>query len=372
MSTILHEPGARHGGHSQPLTSSGAADGPALPRPRGPVSAALLSLIEQEWPVDLRVLPDVEGWLDGSLDGWSGWPDPLTDDDLQLSLHVIYELSYRGFQGVDDRWEWDAGVLELRGQLEASFEQALRARVDATGLIDHARSVGEVLSRFRGPSLSQHMQDHGSLHEFRQFVIHRSAYQLKEADPHSWGIPRFSGPRKAALVEIQADEYGNGLPGETHADLFANVMASLGLDATYGAYLDQIPGSTLATGNLISLLGTQRRLRAALLGHLAGFEMTSVGPMARYLVAASRLGLDDGVRRFYEVHVEADDHHGELAANVLVGGDPTADGLDPAEICFGAAAMLVVEDTFTRHLLHSWAHERSSLLELDLDFDLDP
>jgi hypothetical protein len=47
---------------------------------------------------------------------------------------------------------------------------------------------------------------------------------------------------------------------------------------------------------------------------------------------------------------------------VLVGGDPQADDLDPTEICFGAAAMLVVEDRFARHLLHAWAHDRSSLL----------
>jgi hypothetical protein len=209
------------------------------------------------------------------------------------------------------------------------------------------------------------MEERGTIGQFREFAVHRSAYQLKEADPHSWGIPRFSGPRKAALIEIQSDEYGNGLPGEAHADLFADLMASLDLDPTYGSYLDRLPGVTLATGNLITMLGTQRRLRAALLGHLAGFELTSVAPMTRYLLAAMRLGLDEPVRRFYEVHVEADEHHGDLAARVLVGGDPGADGLDPAEICFGAAAMLVVEDRFARHLLHSWAHGRSSLLPED-------
>ena len=37
--------------------------------------------------------------------------------------------------------------------------------------------------------------------------MHRSAYQLKEADPHTWAIPRLSGSVKAALVEV---EWGAG------------------------------------------------------------------------------------------------------------------------------------------------------------------
>ena len=50
-----------------------------------------------------------------------------------------------------------------------------------------------------------------------EFIAHRSAYQLKEADPHSWAIPRLSGAPKAALVEIQADEYGGGRAERVHA-----------------------------------------------------------------------------------------------------------------------------------------------------------
>jgi Iron-containing redox enzyme len=52
--------------------------------------------------------------------------------------------------------------------------------------------------------------DRGTLAQLREFAIHRSAYQLKEADPHTWAIPRLTGAVKAAMVEIQADEYGDG------------------------------------------------------------------------------------------------------------------------------------------------------------------
>src|SRR5205807_8709536 len=134
-------------------------------------------------------------------------------------------------------------------------------------------------------------------------------YQLKEADPHTWAIPRLMGGPKSAMVEIQADEYGGGQPGQSHAELFADTMAGLGLDATYGSYLDLLPGTTLATVNLISLFGLHRRWRGALVGHLAVFEMTSVVPMSRYSAALRRLGVDHSARLFYDVHVEADAVH---------------------------------------------------------------
>ena len=38
-------------------------------------------------------------------------PDALTDEDLQLSLAVCYELHYRGFDEVADGWEWDPALL---------------------------------------------------------------------------------------------------------------------------------------------------------------------------------------------------------------------------------------------------------------------
>ena len=83
-----------------------------------------------------------------------------------------------------------------------------------------------------GPSLSRHVEREATLEQVREFLVHRSAYQLKEADPHSWAIPRLCGAPKAALVEIQADEYGGGRPERMHARLFADAMAALGLDAT--------------------------------------------------------------------------------------------------------------------------------------------
>ena len=46
--------------------------------------------------------------------------DPLADEDLQLALYCCYELHYRGFAGVDDRWEWEPSLLALRARARGS------------------------------------------------------------------------------------------------------------------------------------------------------------------------------------------------------------------------------------------------------------
>jgi hypothetical protein len=224
-----------------------------------------------------------------------------------------------------------------------------------------------LLERFGGPSLSSYTVERGTRWQFEEFMIHRSAYQLKEADPHTMGLARLvPGHRKSAFVEIQYDEYGSGRAGESHAELFASAMASAGLSPDYGHYLDVLPGVTLATGNLLGLFASRRELLGALVGHLAAFEMTSVVPMARYAEAARRLGLGADVRHFYDIHVVADTHHGDLARRFLLGDRRDADDLEPAQMVFGAHSLIQVEDRLARRLLEAWRAGRSSLLGADL------
>lgn len=287
--------------------------------------------------------------------------DVLGDDDLQLSLHVIYELSYRGYAGVDESSEQDEGVVRLRRAIERAMEAQLRdvvgpVPVGADGLLERLTGPSD------GPSLSGFLAHEPTWARMQEFAIHRSAYQLKEADPHSWALPRLSGLAKSAMVEIQTDEYGRGVPGQAHAELWATTMEELDLDPTYGRYVDLLPASTLATGNLIGLLGMQRRLLPALLGHLALFEMTSTGPMARYSSALRAVGVSERGRRFFDVHVVADAHHEVLARTDLVGGHLAEHPEDDAEIGFGALALMHVEGRFSAHLLDAFRSGTSSLL----------
>jgi len=191
--------------------------------------------------------------------------------------------------------------------------------------------------------------------------VHRSAYQLKEADPHSFAIPRLHGTPKAALLEVQFDEYGSGRAVRIHARLFADAMDELGLDARYGAYLDVIPGVTLATVNLMSLFGLHRRWRGAVVGHLALFEMTSSLPNRRYANALRRHGLGPRATAFFDEHVTADAVHEQVAAVDLAGGLVRQEPALAGDVLWGARCLLELEARWARHLLAAWGAGRTSL-----------
>jgi hypothetical protein len=322
-----------------------------LPDPRGPITEGLLDALARGRPAPPPPVADVSRSVD--------------DDDRQLALVLCYDLHFRGLPGVDDRREWDPGLIALRTALEDVWEEELRAEI---GSIDPPSRPGDVSRAIvalsdveRPPSLSRYLARRAGLAEFREFVIHRSIYTLREADPHSFVIPRLDGRAKSALLEIQADEYGGGRPERMHSAIFARTMRALGLDDGYGAYLDVVPGVTLATANLVSFFGLHRRLRGAAMGHLALFELTSAIPNRRYGNGLRRLGFGSAVTDYYDEHVEADSVHDMIAAHDLVGSLVTDEPWLAGDVLFGAHALASLEHRLSVHLIDSWREARSSL-----------
>jgi Iron-containing redox enzyme len=325
-----------------------------LPPPRGPLSERLFEALEGP--------PDEGLEAPGPVDS----ADPLVDEDLQLALYVAYEIHYSGIRGVDEGWEWAPSLIGFRAELERAFEAAVAELVEPAKereLISVGAALQAVVAEDPGPPLSRYMETQGTAEQMLEHVAHRSAYQLKEADPHSWAIPRLSPKPKAALLEVQADEYGGGSAERMHAVLFAKTMAALGLDPTYGAYLERLPAVTLATVNLMSGFGLHRRRRGAIVGHLAAFEMTSSIPNRRYGNALRRLGFGPEATHFYDEHVEADAVHENIAAWDLAGGLAAEEPEVAADILFGARALLQVDARWATHLMESWERGESSLRE---------
>jgi hypothetical protein len=323
-----------------------------LPEPVGPWTERLFATlpVEPDTRLDAARLPRPA--------------DPIADLDLQLALYTCYELHYASFEGVDERWEWAPELLGCRAAIEAIFESAVEELTQPTDPAELA-SVGEslqaIVAEDGGPPLSRYLETQGTREQLLEHVVHRSPYQLKEADPHSWAIPRLTPAPKAALLEVQFDEYGGGRADRMHSVLFAKTMRGLGLDDTYGAYLGLVPGVTLAGVNLLSGFGLHRRRRGALVGHLAAFEMTSSIPNRRYGNAIRRLGYGKAVTDFYDEHVEADAVHESIAAWDLAGG-LARDEPDLAEdILFGARALLALEGRWAEHLMRCWEAGGTSL-----------
>jgi hypothetical protein len=320
-----------------------AAQSPRLPAARGSYTEGLFA----HWERPVHELPNL------------GSPDDR--EDATLALYAMYELHYQGFAGVDDRWEWEPTLLRLRAQLEDALQRELRTTVRMQPVA--ANDVVEELCAIAsgdGPSLSEWFCANGTLRTMQEFAVHRSAYQLKEADPHTWAIPRVRGRTKAALVEIQRGEYGDGRPHAMHSELFASTLRALDLDPAYGAYIDRIPASTLATVNVMSMFGLHRRFRGALIGHLALFEMCSVVPMGRYATTLRRLGVP-GAAPFYDAHVEADVQHASVALHEMAGALARDEPELANDIVFGARTLDAVEREFATSLIDTWTAGRSSL-----------
>ncbi|MEU6258369.1 iron-containing redox enzyme family protein [Streptomyces sp. NPDC047043] len=320
-------------------------EGPRLPSPRGPISAAVKGRLLGAGPLPR---PEVVAGADAY------------GDDLQLALYLCYELHYRGFAGVAADHEWDPDLLRTRAALEHRFLIALRADTPVHDTVDDA--LAELLVEpVGGTGVTHFLCAEGELWQLREYAAQRSLYHLKEADPHAWVLPRLAGRAKAAMAAVEFDEYGGGRPDRLHARLFADLMTDLGLDTTYGRYLDAATAEVLATVNLMSLFGLHRALRGALVGHFAAVEITSSPGSRRLAEAMRRTGAGPAAEHFYDEHVEADAVHEQVVRHDVIGGLLAEQPHLAPDVVFGIDATGHLEDRLAARLLSAWQAGRSSL-----------
>ncbi|MEU6866259.1 iron-containing redox enzyme family protein [Streptomyces sp. NPDC046876] len=321
---------------------------PGLVPARGALSQALLDALRSgRLPVcPTAVLTRADPW----------------GEDVQLALYLLYELHYRGLDGVDDEREWDPDLLRLRRDLENAVLHALRSELrGAPRRVEEA--FGPLLTEPVSPvhSISHYLEEEGELWQLREYAALRSLYHLKEADPHLWVVPRLSGRAKAGMVAVEYDEFGAGRAEAVHARLFAELMADLGLDPAYGTYLEHAPAPLLATVNLMSLLGLHRALRGALVGHFACVEVTSSPGSRRMARAMRRLGAGPAAEHFYAEHVEADAVHEQVVRREVIGGLLADEPRLEADVAFGCAATVLLEERLAAHIETAWARDASAL-----------
>lgn len=282
------------------------------------------------------------------------WHPPIgaevAHEDPQLALWLLTEVALGGLPGVDPDWEWQARLIAMRNSLLRPFEQWVRDNVkeELDGLsthflIDPAEAMAQAISTDYSPDLSRWAQRWMTLKQFREYLMLRSIYQLREGDQHSMVISRLLGPAKVALIEIQYDEYGSGRPERQHSHLFAQAMNQAGLSSNSVLdHLDHVPASALVANNFLSLCGLLRRLRGAVAGHLALYEATSCLPSRRWAATARRLQLS-AAQEYYDEHVEADAVHEELALTSMIAPLLRREPEQADAVAFGVAGAIFVE-----------------------------
>ncbi len=325
---------------------------PQLPAALGPLSMAVRRSLTEPAPRDqlTRIGASVRD------------SDPY-GLDLQLALCMCYELHYRGFTGVDPTWEWNPGLLHLRGQLERVFLAGVRRDVGAIEPDHTAEAEMDSLSIESGDGTgpSYWLRDNGTWEQMCEYFVHRSLYHLKEGDPHAWAIPRLTGQAKASFVAVEFDEYGAGRGPQVHQQLFADLLTAAGLDSTYLAYLDAVPAESLAVVNLMSLFGLHRWLRGAAIGHFAATEITSPPGSRRLVEALQRLAAPPECVAFYREHVEADAVHEQVVRIDVVGDLVAREPQLNRDVVFGIRAHAAVEDRLADAIMASWKAGETSL-----------
>jgi hypothetical protein len=296
----------------------------------------------------------------GALAPVAGVDADAFGEDLQLALYVCYELHYQGFGEADPAWEWDPELLRLRGTLERRFLLALRAELPG------GDDVGSALRRVTAEAtevggVGAYLRDEGEWWQLREYLMHRSIYHLKEADPHAWVIPRLRGQAKAALVAVEYDEFGGGRGERMHSRLFADLLEEAGLESRYGRYLDVVPAVVLATVNMMSLFGLHRAMRGAMVGHFAAAEISTPPAAQRIADALERLGAGPRCLFFFTEHIEADAVHEQLLRRDVVGDLVAAEPELAADVVLGIQATSLLENRLGSHLLNSWSTSGSSL-----------
>ena len=205
-----------------------------MPKPRGGLSEWIVARLAER------------GAVTGSAPAADSW------DDEAIALWTLHELSYRGFEDADDRAEWDPEAARRaprpRDRARGAAARALRPRwptapTRARRRPDRprGRSWPRTTAR-RSPTTSA-----GTPTATRCSSCCGSARSTTSRSPtRRPGSCRGCPVRaKAALMELQYDEYGDGDPNRLHAHLFARGLEAVGLRAEYGAYVDDALPETL-------------------------------------------------------------------------------------------------------------------------------
>jgi hypothetical protein len=326
------------------------ANWPLLPWPRGPLSAFVVSALQRQ-PGTLGSTPPISR------------TDALSDDDFELALYLCYEMHFRGLASAE--WAWDPGLKKFRSELERAFVNRLRDEINDFTMhytFDTVSALDEVIEECAGSSLMSYFDDSGTIDQFREFCVHRSVYQFRADYNAPDTTPQSEFDPVPASTSVRFEDLGSSVDAQLRSSFFSTTMSSLGLDNSHGSYVEIVPGVTLATVNLKSMFSFHPHWRAAMFGHAAASEVTSLESMERYCRALNRFGLEAVGRRFVDVAVPFDARRPLIARNQVFAELLTAEPKLATDVIFGAAAVLLLEQRFADHLLDAWTEDRTSLV----------
>ncbi len=295
--------------------------------------------------------------------------DPAALDIAHRAMYQLYSLAMWSPIDAPRHNEHDLTLASVLQALEAGFERSLaRIELPEAPPVEAAEFAAwlERLVLDEPPlpdsGFGAYLRETITLDQMRDIVAMRSLFFLKEPDPWAMVIPSLRGPAKAGLIDVLLDEYGWGRYDHMHSTVYEVLMERLGLDTGYDAYLDRTVHQFLAVLNYQGLLARHRRLCRRMYGYIYLVEAESPQAMQSYLAAFDRLGVaDPDIRRFYDLHVTADEDHQRVALEEMITPVVRDEPEARHEIARGVLGGQHLEDAFARHLLDRFRLGRSAL-----------
>ncbi|HLV54745.1 MAG TPA: hypothetical protein VKY71_04140 [Actinotalea caeni] len=333
-----------------------------LPRARGPISQALLTLLAGPPTRDPGILAAshvTELWqVEDDVPWWRA------GDDAALALVHLAELDRRGLEGVPNGWEGHPLLASARWSLATPLRYGLERLRESVELPPRVTGLGVarvVVAMVAGAA-------EGSA-ATRDGLVTTAVQRLRERDARAVLLPRLAGtPRRLLACTLAGDPAEiDGVPGagagDTERDGIGAVLRHLGLSDRTGEHLDRLPGPALWRLALLDHLVAHRATRGVAMGWLTAADGLAASGRFATGDALRGLGLDAAERQAWDGCVV-----GRLttlvATESLVDAEP---GL-AADVLLGARAC-VTATTAVEHDLAAWstsaAHDPHDTPEVD-------
>jgi len=196
--------------------------------------------------------------------------------------------------------------------VEGHFIESERAKVR-----DSARAVPtqpeqfvswfESLLRFgpgQGDRLFPWLAESASLCDLTWFLSQEVAGEAGFEDLVALTQVKLPARAKLEMARNYWDEMGQGHEGGMHGPLLDGLSAALNIDCTQPPVWE-----SLALGNLMAGLATNRRYTYQSVGALGAIELTAPGRAALVNAGLKRLGVGGAARRYFALHATLDVRH---------------------------------------------------------------
>lgn len=251
--------------------------------------------------------------------GFEGPSDPARADstaDLRAALHRrLAHFNRRRLRPSIPQEQWreilhqDFQLSLLEGQFVEHERAAIQSKLaflpeDAEAFTTwfealHLNGVGQ------GDPLFEWLATEATIDDMRWFLAQEVAGEAGFDDLVALTQVRLPPQAKLELARNYWDEMGRGRAARSHGALLENCIAELRLKPV----IETTVWESLALGNLMVGMATNRRYTYHSLGALGVVELTAPSRVAKVDEGLKRLGIQREARRYFTLHATLDQHH---------------------------------------------------------------